>query len=195
MTQPQRKLTHAPPSSGAYPRGAAPRPFIVVAEDDRDMRRLLAMALTRDGYDLVQASDGDELLHRLAHAREHGLTPALIVSDVRMPCRTGIEVVRAMRSWGWTTPVVLITAFGDEPTLSAAREAGASVVMQKPLALDDLRLVAALLMLSDSDDDGCLACGAALSECAEATMFCEECVDDVAWQPFDDLYVDLGQGH
>ena len=83
--------------------------------------------------------DGARLIDTLRAARATGRIPDLVVSDVRMPGQTGLDVVRTLRSWGWTTPVILITAFGDESTKCEAQSAGATVLFSKPFDLDDLR--------------------------------------------------------
>ncbi len=73
----------------------------------------------------------------------------LIVSDVRMPICSGLEIVRAIRDSGWTVPVILMTAFGDDETRDRAAQLNA-VLFDKPFDLDDLRT--AVLSLVPADD-------------------------------------------
>lgn len=122
------------------------RPWVIVAEDDWEMLRLLLRVLSNDGYKVVMAGSGLELYDTLRHLRRAASEPSLVVSDIRMPGLNGIEVLQTMRSWGWTTPVVLITAFPDEETLAAADAAGATAVMTKPFEMDDLRTTVRYLM-------------------------------------------------
>ena len=123
---------------------AGPRPNparVVVAEDDADMRTLVAEALRLDGHRVIELSDGAELLIRIARQYRQ-LEPAepldLIVSDIRMPVVTGLEILRGLRDAHCRTPVLLMTAFGDAVTRREAESLGA-VMLDKPLRLADLR--------------------------------------------------------
>ena len=120
--------------------GVGPRARIVVAEDDPEMRALLAAALRRDGYEVIEVSDGAQLweyLHAVMH-RADVAAPDLLVSDVRMPGQSGLEVLAALRRAEVGLPVVLITAFGDAEAHDAAFELGAAM-LDKPFDLDTLR--------------------------------------------------------
>ncbi len=109
-------------------------PCVLVAEDDAEMRRLVVEALRRDGYDVREARDGGELLGAASQSAEVDL----IVSDVRMPAFTGMQILAALRDGGSTVPVILMTAFGDDDTRARAETLGA-ILFDKPFALDDLR--------------------------------------------------------
>ena len=119
--------------------GAAPR--VLVAEDDPDMRRLIATSLRMAGNKVVEATDGIDVLDRM-ETMIRDLCPDafdVIVSDVNMPGLSGLDVLAALRCTHWTTPVVLITAFGDEETRAEARELGAAAFLDKPLDPEALR--------------------------------------------------------
>lgn len=74
-----------------------------------------------------------------------GLSAAIIVTDVVMPGRTGLDVVSWLRSHDWATPVVLLTGFGSAEVHEDARRLGAAI-MDKPFELDALqRLVQSLV--------------------------------------------------
>jgi CheY-like chemotaxis protein len=120
------------------------RPVVLVAEDDPEMRRLLATVLPRWGFDVVLAHDGDELtdrvqrfLHGTSEERAH--PPDLIISDVRMPGHSGLSVLEYLREHDGKTPFVVITAFGDASTHAEARRLGAARVLDKPFDLNHLR--------------------------------------------------------
>ena len=117
-------------------------PRILLAEDDPALRSLLAAALARDGYSVVEAADGTEVLDLLAShlVADTGL-PRLdvIVSDVRMPGWTGLDVLAGLRALPGAPPVVLITAFGGEEFRDRARRLGAAATLDKPFDIDDLR--------------------------------------------------------
>jgi DNA-binding response OmpR family regulator len=90
----------------------------------------------------VEAEDGVALLANiettltLRRERAHSF---LIVADIRMPGLTGLDVLAILRCANCTTPVILITAFGDEATHAEGRELGAAAVFDKPFNVEDLR--------------------------------------------------------
>ena len=109
-------------------------PRILIAEDDDDMRSLVAHTMRRDGYEVRAVSDGGQLLGQLAFGGEVDL----IISDVRMPIYSGATILGSVRSALSTLPVILMTAFTDGATRAIAEELGA-VLLDKPFAIDDLR--------------------------------------------------------
>jgi CheY-like chemotaxis protein len=113
---------------------------IYLAEDDDDMRSLIAVSLQNDGYDVVEARDGAELLDLLAGASSSPMRrPDIIVSDVLMPCYSGLGVLAALHKSAWKIPVILITARRDDGMVNDAMRLGASAVVHKPFDMDDLR--------------------------------------------------------
>jgi CheY-like chemotaxis protein len=115
------------------------RPLVFLAEDDYEMRQLLAEALEEDGYRVMEAGSGLKVFDKLRHARNVEETPDLIVSDIRMPGLTGLKLLRIIRDWGWSVPVILITAFGDPDTQAEAVQGGVTAFFSKPFEVDDLR--------------------------------------------------------
>lgn len=122
------------------------QPWVVVAEDDGDMLLLVARVLRRAGYRVEVTTNGDDLHSVLKNAHLSTQMPAVVVSDVRMPGRDIMSVVEQIRTWGWTIPVLLITAFADDCLIDAASEVDATAVLSKPFDLDDLRLVLGALV-------------------------------------------------
>ena len=112
---------------------------ILVADDDPDMRALVASVLRRGGYDVVEACSGMEAIERIAPTvwTKRGGFEA-IVSDVCMPDLTGLDLLAALRCTRLETPVILMTAFGDEEVRAEARSLGATAVLDKPFNLDEL---------------------------------------------------------
>jgi CheY-like chemotaxis protein len=127
-------------------------PFrVLLAEDDEEMRCLVADALRGDGYDVVELADGGRLLVDIATRLKSGADGEfldLIVSDIRMPVCTGLQILSALRDAHWQTPVILMTAFGDEATRRHA-ESLSAVLFDKPFDLDDLRTAVANLLPRD----------------------------------------------
>lgn len=114
---------------------------VLVAEDDREMRRLVVEALQKDGHDVTEANDGGRLLVRLAEVFDRDPAMAavdIIVSDVRMPICSGLDLIERMFEARWRIPCILMTAFGDDDIRRRAGAVGA-LVLDKPLSLDELR--------------------------------------------------------
>ena len=122
-------------------------PRILVAEDDDAMRSLVAEALRKDGYEVLVVSDGGRLLVSLAHnldGNEPGFVD-LVVTDIRMPVCTGMQILEQVRAARWRMPFILMTAFGDAATREHATNLGAQL-FDKPFELDDLRTAVASLL-------------------------------------------------
>jgi CheY-like chemotaxis protein len=118
------------------------RARILLAEDDDELRRMLVSTLRKDGYEVLEARSGSELLRlineQLPDAHEQAGID-LVISDIRMPGMTGLNVLAGLRQRDWATPVMLITAFGDGEVHREARRLGAAAVFDKPFDLDDFR--------------------------------------------------------
>lgn len=117
---------------------------VLVAEDNDEMRALIAERLRREGYEVVEAKDGPALINAIVRGvtdERPQRTPDVIVTDVRMPGCSGLEVLERMRKNDWHTPVILITAFADPELVEEAERLGAAVVLDKPLDLDLLASV------------------------------------------------------
>ena len=122
---------------------------ILVADDDTDMRALIVSVLRRVGYDVVEACSGMEAIEHIAPTvwTKCGGFEA-IVSDVYMPDLTGLDLLAALRCTRLETPVILMTAFGDEEVHAEARSLGATAVLAKPFDLDELHAAVQKAMLS-----------------------------------------------
>jgi len=120
------------------------RPYqILLVEDHDELRALLATALRRDGYAVVECANGDDALDWLGPGVLEGdpeQLPAAIISDIRLPYFTGFDILAGVSSGLEHVPVILITAFPDEETTALAARLGARCVLAKPFQLDDLRL-------------------------------------------------------
>ena len=108
---------------------------VLLAEDDDELRHLLAKILRRDGFDVVEARDGADLLECVdtLTADPAATVPDLIVSDIRMPGFSGLDVLWALRRGSCATPMILLTAFGTIETREEAKRLGAVAVLDKPL--------------------------------------------------------------
>jgi CheY-like chemotaxis protein len=113
---------------------------VLVADDDPDMRELVATTLRADGYDVREAADGNELLERLEQAFDDpGIRPDVVLTDVMMPGLSGLGVLEALRRAQLHFPVVLMTVLKDPSVHIVAKRLGAVGVLGKPFDVDDLR--------------------------------------------------------
>ena len=110
---------------------------ILVAEDERDIRELIVFTLEFAGFEVVSASNGVEAVELAA--REH---PDLILMDVRMPLMTGYQACEALRQIPEprNTPVIFLSAKGQESEIQEGLGAGAVKYILKPFAPDDLTI-------------------------------------------------------
>ena len=111
------------------------RPLVLVADDDPDIRSLVALRLERSGYDVVAAGDGEQAL---ATALERA--PDLALIDVMMPKLDGYEVTERLRQQEATRhlPVILLTARVQESDIARGVEAGADDYVTKPFGRQEL---------------------------------------------------------
>jgi DNA-binding response OmpR family regulator len=110
-------------------------PLVLVADDDEDILLLVTTRLKRDGFEIVQASNGDEAL---AVARER--RPDLAVLDIGMPGLDGVEVLEQIRADGdlRAMKVLLLTAKAQESDVRRGFAAGADAYVKKPFSPADL---------------------------------------------------------
>jgi two-component system response regulator AtoC len=111
-------------------------PRILIADDDPKLRGVLRELLTDEGYDVAEASSGLEVQTALAAT---DLRPDLVVMDVMMPGKTGIEVLReAGGGQSKPLPVIVITGHGSAKTAIDAIQHGAYDYITKPFDIDDV---------------------------------------------------------
>jgi CheY-like chemotaxis protein len=123
-----------------------PAPFCVfLAEDDQNLRGLMADVLRADGHQVIEASDGGTLLLNLvrrALQRRSLEDRTMVICDIRMPGCDGLSVLRNLREHGpGCPPFVFMTAFPEPGTYEQARQLGALRVLAKPFELEELRAI------------------------------------------------------
>jgi len=114
---------------------------VVVAEDDEEMRYLVAQTFRKAGFRVTEIKNGLRLMEYAAvicGSEGYSEHVDLIVSDIRMPGGTGIRFLQGTRDIVNLPPVILITAFGDQRTHELGLELGAVAVIDKPFDLDML---------------------------------------------------------
>jgi DNA-binding response OmpR family regulator len=106
---------------------------ILLVDDERAILTLLSYPLRKDGYEVVQAADGNEALSRFAESRFD-----LVVLDVMMPKLDGLEVCRRLRAQS-SVPIIMLTAKAEEIDKVLGLELGADDYITKPFSMREFR--------------------------------------------------------
>jgi DNA-binding response OmpR family regulator len=108
---------------------------ILIAEDEPDIRELVAFTLRFAGHEVVAGANGEEAVQLAVQEM-----PDLILMDVRMPRMTGYDACRAMKANPYLKdiPVVFLSAKGQDSEIQTGLEAGAEEYLLKPFAPDQL---------------------------------------------------------
>ena len=106
---------------------------IVVVDDEQAVRDSLRRSLSFNGYDIAIAEDGEQALDVIEKEQ-----PDLVILDVMMPKRDGLEVCRHLRSHGDDRPILVLTARDGVSDRVAGLDAGADDYLPKPFALEEL---------------------------------------------------------
>jgi two-component system, NtrC family, response regulator PilR len=109
---------------------------ILVVDDEEMMRVLLTKILTRDGYRIVTAEDGQAALDLLASEKVQ-----IIISDIKMPRVNGFELLKAVKADYPQIGVIMMTAYGDTFTVKDALLLGADEYVTKPFKSYEISLV------------------------------------------------------
>ncbi|MDD4904414.1 MAG: response regulator, partial [Candidatus Bipolaricaulis sp.] len=107
-------------------------PLILVVEDDAPVRRFLRTALSAHGYRVVEAESAAEALAVVTTAH-----PDVLLLDLALPDRDGIDVTREIREWGHV-PIIVVSARGREEDKVRALDAGADDYLTKPFGTKEL---------------------------------------------------------
>ncbi|MCB9558640.1 MAG: response regulator [Deltaproteobacteria bacterium] len=113
----------------------APKPVVLVADDDPEILSLLSLRLSKAGFTVLEAADGEQTLERV---REH--YPDVLVLDVMMPGKNGWEVAKELRSDDRfkSVGIVMLTAIGEKMNEMTSPLYGADAFVDKPFEFADL---------------------------------------------------------
>ncbi|HEX9698439.1 MAG TPA: response regulator [Acidobacteriota bacterium] len=106
---------------------------ILVVDDDADVRDMLTRFLKRRGYAVDQAADGEEALRSLRNR-----DPDLMLLDIYLPKKTGLEVLREMKDAGLRVRTIALSAMPDDQIVASSLSLGAVSFMAKPFDFMDL---------------------------------------------------------
>lgn len=129
-------MAHRPPGAGSTGEGADAGPLaprLLLAEDDPDLLEMLTDLLGAEGYDVDATRDGQSAL-RAALSGSHDLA----VLDRGLPHVEGLELLARLRRSGWSTPVLVLSAYGTARDRVAGLDAGAEDYLVKPFDVGEL---------------------------------------------------------
>src|ERR671939_184420 len=109
-------------------------PRILLVDDEPPIQTLLSFPLQRDGYEVVQASDGNEALARFSEQAFD-----LVVLDLMLPRMDGLEVCKRLRARSSTVPIIMLTAKAEEIDKVLGLELGADDYITKPFSMREFR--------------------------------------------------------
>jgi len=109
-----------------------PRKEVFIVEDEEDILELLRFHLTREGFDVFSASDGEKAIKDIIKR-----PPALVLLDLMLPGLDGLEVCRVLKKEPKTAqiPIIMTTAKGEEADIVAGLELGADDYVTKPFSI------------------------------------------------------------
>jgi CheY-like chemotaxis protein len=111
------------------------RPAVILADDEAGLREMLRMVLEHEGYEVIEAANGEEAIAKFS-ARRNDVAAVLL--DVQMPVLSGLEAYRRIRAMSPHTPVILGTGYVGDAELAAIRDSGADDMLLKPYEMCDL---------------------------------------------------------
>jgi DNA-binding NtrC family response regulator len=109
---------------------------LLLVEDKNELRAMLKKALERAGYGVDEAPDGTTAIQKVRQRRY-----LMVVTDLKMPGASGLDVLRESKAADATIPVLLLTAYGSVEEAVSAMKDGAFDFLQKPVDLDHLKLL------------------------------------------------------
>ena len=115
---------------------ASPKARLLVVDDEQSMREFLESFLRREGYDVSTAADVDTALSYLESDEID-----LVITDMQMPEKTGLDLILEARELSPETAMVMITGFGTTDSAISAMREGAYDYLTKPFKVDELRIV------------------------------------------------------
>jgi CheY-like chemotaxis protein len=107
---------------------------ILVVDDDESMRLMLQTKFFQNGYNVTLAASGSHALQIFQSGKQFDL----ILCDLRMPLKTGIDVLRYMKEHEMNTPTIMITGFPEKEKIIAAAQLGIQDILVKPVQHKDL---------------------------------------------------------
>ncbi|MBN1348823.1 response regulator [candidate division KSB1 bacterium] len=117
--------------------------IVLIADDDEQFRISLSKIFVKNGYEVKSAANGIEACQLIKQKSFD-----LVIADLMMPGKNGIELTREIKKECESAQVIIITAFGEQASKTAALEAGAFSYLNKPIKRDEILTCAAQALQS-----------------------------------------------
>ncbi|MGE0526474.1 MAG: response regulator [Bdellovibrionales bacterium] len=115
-------------------KAGAAKPSILVIDDDESMRFMLQTKLFQSGYNVTLAASGSHAMQIFQSGKQFDL----ILCDLKMPLKSGIDVIRFMKEREISTPTIIVTGFPEREKIIAAAQMGIQDVLVKPVRHQEL---------------------------------------------------------
>ena len=112
--------------------------LVLVVDDEPDVRKVVRITLEKAGYDVLEADDGIKAIEEIKKS-ENSLLLNLIITDIRMPNRDGIDVINYYRKKFPSVPLIVLTTFPDPDMATAMLQQGVVEYLVKPVEAGKLR--------------------------------------------------------
>ena len=122
---------------------------ILVVEDDEEMRSLLKDFIEAEGFEIDSVGNGSEAFRILVRELFD-----LVITDIRMPGLTGLDILPGIKKLQPEAPIIVITAFGSEEVHRRAIERGATAYLEKPLHFHELKTMIHEIISSKAKNRG-----------------------------------------
>ena len=109
---------------------------VFILDDEELIVTVLSKALKKEGYEILAATETNDIMEKIK-----SFNPDLLLMDIRMPDRNGIDILKEIKGAGLTTPVVMLTADDTADTAVKAMKLGAADYLTKPFNTDEVKLV------------------------------------------------------
>jgi len=143
-TSPDSHTSPSPPmdesshrSAGIFS-GKPSRGGVLVVDDEPDIRKVVRMTLEKDGYNVIEAQDGQEAMDMIQRG-ENPMTLDVIITDIRMPKVNGIEAITYFKKEWPSVPLLVLTGFPDVEMATSLLQQGVHGYLVKPVEAEKLK--------------------------------------------------------
>ena len=116
------------------------RPHVLLAEDELYVRLTVSFALEEAGMEVTAVDNGARALEHLTGTAMEHRPVNLLVTDLQMPCMTGMELIRSLREQGIRVPILVLSAWATREMLARIRELWQVDFLEKPFEARDLMI-------------------------------------------------------
>ena len=123
--------------TGAMFSGHETKGRVLIVDDEPDVRKVVKMTLTKAGYDVIEAEDGEQAIAAIKEG-ENPLLLSVIISDIRMPKINGVEAIHYFQQQWPRVPLIVLTGFPDIEMAIGFLKTGVVDYLVKPVEKDTL---------------------------------------------------------